>query len=308
MLPFPPFALERPDTLEDLVQINQEPRTRLLAGGTDLLPSLKHRLFEPRTLVSLARVPLMKAVHEEDGGITLGAGLTLRQVRETPLVRSRYPALAQACSTVATPTIQEAATLGGNVMLDTRCLYYNQPAGWREAIGGCLKANGDVCHVARTGSGCLAAHSADTVPSLWLLGARLRLHSTRGTREVPISDIFLDDGRNWLDLRPGEVLTAIHLPDPAGSITVHRKLRARAAIDYPLLLTAIQLGTDRARAVVSAVGPRPILVECDNPEELPDRAWKTAQPLNTHAWSTTWRKHMVRVEVRRALREALSQP
>lgn len=300
MLPFPQFELARPDALDDLLALAADPDSKLIAGGTDLLPSMKHRLFSPARLVDLTGVAELQGIREEGDGLSIGASETLRCVARHRLVRDRFPALAEACSTIATATIQAMGTLGGNVMLDTRCLFYNQPAGWREAIGGCLKAEGNVCHVARTGTGCYAAHSADTVPVLWLCGAELELASQRGVRRLRIDQLFGDDGRDWLVLEPDEVLLRIVLPAPTGPIA-HRKLRARGAIDYGLLLTAVQHDDIGARAVLSALGPAPIEVRAPSPEALVEAAWRAAKPLNTHAWATTWRKHMVRVEVKRAL-------
>jgi 4-hydroxybenzoyl-CoA reductase subunit beta len=302
MLPFPRFGFEAPDTLTDLLPLAAAPGAKLLAGGTDLLPSLKHRLFTAEILVSLGRVEALRRITEESDGLSIGATATLRDIARHPIVRERYPALAAACRTVATSTIQAMGTLGGNVMLDVRCIFFNQPDGWRAAIGGCLKCEGDVCHVARTGTGCYAAHSADTVPVLWLLGATLELASVGGTRTVPLAEFYRVDGIDRVAIEPGEVLTRIRLPPPTGPIA-HRKLRLRGSIDYPALLTAVRMDGDGATAVLSAIGPQPVVIAADNADDLAELAWRAARPLNTHAISTPWRKHMVRVEVHRALAE-----
>ena len=225
---------------------------------------------------------------------------SLRAVRRSGPVSNRYPALAEACRTIATATIQAMGTLGGNIMLDTRCLFYNQPAGWRESIGGCLKADGRICHVAPRGKGCYAAHSADTIPALWLYGASVEFASLGGTREVSLADLYDEDGRTWVRIQPGEILTRILLPPP-GAPVVHRKLRLRGAIDYGLLLVAVQRNGLGARAVLSAIGPQPIVISADQSADLPELAYKAAKPLHTHAIASVWRKQMVRVEVKRAL-------
>lgn len=300
MLPLPSFSYEAPDHLDALLALAAAPGARIIAGGTDLLPSMKHRLFQPSTLVSLSALPELARIEDTAGGLRIGAAAPLSALRQHPLVRARYGALAEAAGTVATPTIQGMGTLGGNVMLDTRCLYYNQPDGWRASIGGCLKAEGQVCHVARTGAGCYAAHSADTVPALWLYGASLELASTAGIRRVPLAELYGEDGRTWLKIQPGEVLLAVHLPKP-GAPVVHRKLRLRGAIDYGLLLVAARREGEGGRAVLSAIGPRPVEVYAERLADLPELAWAAARPLSTHAAPSTWRKHMVRVEVRRAI-------
>lgn len=300
MLTLPPFAYAAPDRMDDLLALAAHPGARLLAGGTDLVPALKHRLAGPELVVSLRRLPELHGIHENDGGMRIGAAATLADVRRA--AGGRYPALASACASVATATLQETSTIGGNLMLDTRCAFYNQPAGWRAAIGGCLKCGGDVCHVARSGTGCYAAHSADTAPVLWLAGARVELRSTGGTREVPVAELYDGaDGRAWIRVRHGEVLTAVILPPPGAPIA-WRKVRLRGAIDYGALLVAVQRRAKAARAVISAVGPAPFEVIAP-PADLAEAAWETAKPLGTHLVATSWRRHMVRVSVRRALAE-----
>ena len=304
MLPLPPFSYEAPDQIEQAISLLVEPGTRLLAGGTDLLPSMKHRLFQPQKLVSLRKLQALQGIHAEDDGLSIGASTTLLQLRQDPRVEAWAPALTHAAGTVATRTIQAMATIGGNLALDTRCAYYNQPEGWRRAIGGCLKCEGSVCHVARTGSGCYAAHSADTVPVLILMDAEVELHGPDGVRRLPVAKLYDgEDGRRWLTLRPGEIISRVHLPRPVTNI-VHHKIRLRGAIDYGALLVAVQPRGDGAHAVLSALGPAPIRIEAEDSRDLAEAAFRAARPLNTHVVETGWRKHMVRVAVRRALAEA----
>lgn len=298
MLPLPRFRLDRPDTLADALGCLADGAV-VLAGGTDLLPSMKHRLFEPARLVSLSGVASLRSVTGADRGLAIGAGMTLRDVSRDERVRRLFPALADACRTVATPTIQAMGTLGGQVALDTRCVFYNQPAGWRASVGGCLKKDGAVCHVAPKGQGCYAAHSADTIPALWLYDAVIELASTSGTRRVPLRDLYGEDGRTWLGVRPGELITSITLPAPTSSV-VHRKVRTRAAIDYGALLVAVGRSEQGLRAVISAIGPRPVEVVAATPEALAEAAHASVHPLATHLHPVPWRRALVRVEVLRA--------
>ncbi|MCP4919757.1 MAG: 4-hydroxybenzoyl-CoA reductase subunit beta [Proteobacteria bacterium] len=294
MLPLPEFDLLVPTSLDEAVSLlAAHPEAKLVAGGTDLIPSMKQRLFTPPTVISLSRVPELRA----SGDGFLGAGVTLREVAAMEL-----GALSSAARGVATSTIQRMATLGGNLMLDTRCRYYNQSEFWRGSLGqdqsGCLKCDdAGICHVAPTGTGCYAAHSADTVPVLIALGAEVELVSPRGPRRLALQDLYEEDGRTWLTSAPDEILTRVFLPaDPPD--VAFRKLRARGAIDYPLLLVAVTA----ERAVLSAIGPRPIEVDIAGmtPEQAGEAAFRAAQPLSTHVWSALWRKKMIRVEVKRA--------
>lgn len=298
MLPLPRFSLEQPDSLADALALVAA-GSRPIAGGTDLLPSMKHRIFEPASLVSLRGVRSLQEIALDRDLVVLGAGMTLREVQRHGLIRTHWRALADACATIATPTIQAMGTIGGNVALDTRCTFYNQPAGWRSAIGGCLKCDGTVCHVAPKGSGCYAAHSADTIPVLWLYDAVVQLVSSEGSRDVRVRELYGEDGRTGIALRHGEIIASVSLPVPAGP-TVHRKLRTRGSIDYALLLVAVSRDDDGFHAVISAVGPRPIAVHAPSAPELADAAYAAVQPLATHLTPATWRKRMVRVEVNRA--------
>ncbi|MSQ01718.1 MAG: 4-hydroxybenzoyl-CoA reductase subunit beta [Myxococcales bacterium] len=303
MLPFPRFSFEAPDTVDEAVRLAASPGAMLLSGGTDLLPSVKHRLFQPELLVSTRRLSELRVCSvRADGTLTLGAGLRLRELARNAEVRARIPALAAAAATVATPTIQRMGTLGGNVMLDTRCMYYNQPAGWRAALGGCLKCEGTVCHVAPKGVGCYAAHSADTVPVLHLVGATARFFTATGELSIPIAALYGDDGRTWLRSPPGALLVSVEIP-PAKAPIAYRKLRQRGAIDYGLVLTAVTRDAAGFRAVLSAVGPRPVEVSGATAEALVDAAMAAVQPLATHQQAVPWRRKMVKVELMRAIGE-----
>lgn len=320
MLPLPTFSVLSPRGVEDAaLMLADHPNARLIAGGTDLLPSMKYGLFTPPTLIRLGGIQALQEISDlEGGGLRIGAGVTLRAVGRDARVRRLYPALAAATRTIATSTIQAMGTLGGNLMLDTRCAWYNQSTFWRGALGGCLKCHsapeGAICHVAPKGKGCYAAHSADTAPGLLLYGAEVELVSTRGARRVAVSALYGDDGRDWIRRAPDELLSAVILPPPPPGAVVHRKLRARGSIDYPLLLTAVAFDPEAGpRVVVSSVGPRPVelsgVAEAwgqGGADAVAEVAYKQVSPLSTHVWPATWRKKMVRVEVRRALEAAVA--
>lgn len=300
MLPLSSFDYQAPTAVLDASRLLAEPSSQLIAGGTDLMVSMKHRLFEPKLLVSTRRLGL-RGITESGGWLEIGSATTLRDVARHPTVSARLPALAAACRTVATPTIQAMATLGGNLVLDTRCMYYNQPAGWRASLGYCLKREGTICHVAPKGRGCYATHAADTVPALWLLGAQAELVSVRGARRVNVSEMYHDDGMAWLRLQRDEVLTRVFVPLDTRAVC-HRKLRTRQAIDYAQVLVAVAGPAGPGgpwSAVVSSVSSRPMYVEAESREALAEAAFKACQPLSTHMAPATWRKKMVRVEVAR---------
>lgn len=193
MLRLPGFRVATPTTIAEAVAALAEPGARPIAGGTDLLPNLKHRLGAPTVLVQLGRLPL-REIAVRDGALCIGAGAVLADLAAHPLVVAHAPSLARAAGLVAGPTLRNLGTLGGNLHLDTRCRYVNQTPLWREALGGCLKSHGDRCHVVPGGQTCVAALSSDCAPVLVALDATLTLHGPDGARTVALADYYRADG------------------------------------------------------------------------------------------------------------------
>jgi 4-hydroxybenzoyl-CoA reductase subunit beta len=323
MLRLPEFEYHRPPTLVGALELLRSlgPEAMVVAGGTDVIPNLKHRLHEPRHLVSLRGIGELRGIGVEDGALVLGAGETLAEVAANPVVRRHAPALARAAGLVAGPQLRNMGTIGGNLCLDTRCTYYNQTHFWRQALGFCLKKDGDTCHVTQVGRKCVAAHSADTPPVLWTMGATADLASADGTRSVPVEDFFVADGITNTVRRPDELVTRIRVPlPPDGTRTAFAKLRQRGAIDFPILNLAVAAGLEPdgrvrgLRLVVSALGARPREVtgldelegrplDDDAIEAAAARAHQQCHPLTNIIVDPEWRREMVTVYVRRTLRE-----
>lgn len=325
MLRLPAFRYHRPSRVEEAIDLMGEHRgdAMYVAGGTDLVPNMKHRLFEPGHLIALKGIEAMRGVREEDGVLRIGAAETLTGVARNPDVRSRFPALADAAAHVAGPQLRNAGTIGGNVCLDTRCTYYNQTEFWREALGYCLKKDGDVCHVTKVGKKCVAAHSADTPPVLMTLDAVAVLVGPDGRREVPIRDFFVADGILNTRRASDEILTEVRVPLAAASRRqAYTKLRQRKSIDFPLLTIALAAEMDgdgrveSLEGVVTALGSRPRVLakwgevaegrHLDDEElieELAARAHKQCHPLENIIVDPEWRRAMVPVYIRRALAE-----
>jgi 4-hydroxybenzoyl-CoA reductase subunit beta len=320
----PPFDLIRPVTLnaamKALEAYGQE--VQVVAGGTDLIPSMKQRLFSPRVLVDIKLVPGLDFIRREPGGgLAVGALTKISAIASTPFIAKYFPVLRDAAKTVASPLLRNMGTLGGNLCLDTRCVYYNQSFFWREALGYCLKKDGEICHVAPGGNYCWAVFSGDMAPALMTLGARIRLTSTRGTREVPLTNFYMNDGILRIAKARDELVTEVVVPaSSAGWRGVYKKYRIRQSIDYPLAAVAavMRRGEDgtclEARVALTAVNPAPRLVEAAellrgksfDPallEQVAHEAIRTGKPLRTSASTPEYRRHILRVFVRRALQE-----
>lgn len=331
MLPLPRFDVVTPRSLDEALAALAAPgRTaRILAGGTDLVPNLKHGLLDVDTLVLLARVPGLSGVTRgDDGALHVGALTTLARLAADPLVRAAHPALALAVGQIAGPQLRNMGTVGGNLCLDTRCTYYNQTEHWRQALGYCLKRTGTRCHVVPGGTRCVAAVSSDAAPMLTALGASLVVKSAaRGERVVSMDAFFVGEGRKNNVVEPDEILVRALVPAPVpGAFGGYQKLRARAAIDFPILSVSVTGAREpdgalrTARVVVGALGSKPrevngldavVAGKPPTPELLAaigDAAHRQCRPLTNIPVDPEWRHAMVPVLVRRAFAQALGLP
>jgi len=306
MMRLPWFEYRAPKSVAEAARIlaGEGADAMLIAGGTDLLPNMKRRQMAPKVLVSLSGIEELST-----NGKSYGAGMTL-----TKIVNSNAPkALRQAAHQVATVHLRNMGTLGGNLCLDTRCNYYNQNYEWRKAIDFCLKKDGDICWVATASKRCVAMSSTDCAPALLALGARLKLVSSKGEREIAIEDFYNNDGIDYLKRQPDEILTEVHVPKDSGS--TYWKLRRRGAFDFPVLGVAAAKSGDGVRIALGAVASRPFLVEKAGEllkgksltDEVIDAAAKLvasrAKPMDNADLDLYWRKDVAAEFTRYALRE-----
>jgi 4-hydroxybenzoyl-CoA reductase subunit beta len=235
------------------------------------------------------------------------------------VLRGHYPVLTEAAATVASPLLRNMGTVGGNICLDTRCLWYNQSLTWRKGCGFCIKKDGDLCHVAPGGTKCWAAFSGDTPPALLCLNAEIEIAGASGLRRVSLRDFYTGDGVAYRTLQPNELVTRVFLPESAADYRgVYRKLRIRGSIDYPLAGVAIVMKRSNghvvdARLAITAVNPAPLLVKGASElligqivdealaEAVGNLAAKTAKPLTTSALTPEYRREMIRVLTKRAV-------
>ena len=323
MMRLPLFEFRAPQTVAEAVRIldAEGPRAMPLAGGTDLLPNMKRRQQVPKTLMSLNRIAELRQTKVGEASSRLGACTTLSEIAADTRFRNGLTALAQAASFVATPQIRNMATLGGNLCLDTRCNYYDQNYEWRKAIGFCLKKDGDTCWVAPGSSKCMAVSSTDTAPALMALGARVRLVSHSGEREVPLMELYQNDGIHYIKRKPNELLTEVLLDSLHGWKSAYWKLRRRGSFDFPVLSVAAAAKisnsgiVEDARIVVGSAACLPLVaVEASsflkgrplNQESIAEAATlaaRIAKPLDNTDFDMTWRKRVTVEFVSYALRE-----
>ncbi len=323
MMRLPLFEFRAPRTLEEAARIldGEGANAMPLAGGTDLLPNMKRRQQVPRTLMSLRNVEGLTHVQLDRSASRLGACLTLTDIADDTRFRNGLTALSQAASQVATPHIRNMATLGGNLCLDTRCNYYDQSYEWRKAINFCMKKDGTTCWVAPGSPKCMAVSSTDTAPALIALGARVRLVSRGEEREVPLSELYNNDGMDYIRRRPNEILAEVLLDSLDGWKSTYWKLRRRGSFDFPVLSVAaaarvsangmvedarIVVGSAASRPLAAADAAKSLLGRALNHESIGEAAAlaaRIAKPLDNTDFDMTWRKKVTAEFVTYALRE-----
>lgn len=333
----PKFDYRVPRTIAEAVKIiaGSGPEGQFVAGGTDLYPNMKRRQQTPRTVISVMRVPeLNQITGDGKSGVRIGASVTLTDIVEHPLINRDYPVIVQAARSISTPILRNMGTIGGNLLLDTRCNYYDQNYEWRKGINFCLKKDGDVCWVAPGSSKCWAVQSSDLVPVMVAIGAKFRLVSTLGERMIDAAGFYNDDGIDYLKKRPDELLVDIHLPPLNGWRASYQKLRRRGAFDFPVLGVAAWIQIDEtnisngnghnrldsiknARIVLGGIGPSPVEVmeagealigqalDDDRIQQAAEAAYVKARPLDNTDFVMNWRKQMARQYTLRALQELI---
>ncbi len=266
----PPFDYERPETLDQALKIKESfgNSALVMAGGTDLVVNLKHRLLSPSVVVSLNRISTLQDIQIRHDALVIGAATPLEKVAGHEAVRKHFPVLRDAIRSIGALTIQHyRGTLGGNICSLPRCIFYNQSLFWRTSKGLCHRTGGRDCLALPGSSSCQSVCSGDTVPVLAALAAQTVLTSYRGSRTVGIVDLFSGKGESYLNIAPEEILTEIRVPLPWGKLSgSFQKISFRSAVDFSLVNAACAAffeGSKVAslRLALSACGPRPLLIK-----------------------------------------------
>jgi 4-hydroxybenzoyl-CoA reductase subunit beta len=313
----PGFKMHRPETVADAVKLCAGTSgARYYAGGTDLVVNIRRGIEVPAALVDLTAVRELREIQATGGGFTIGAAVTLAEIAEHPGVRARYAAIAEAAGAVAGPTHRGYGTIGGNLCLDTRCIFYNQSEWWRKSNDYCLKERGDICHVAPGGKRCFAAFSGDVAPAMLVFGADIELAGPEGARRIALKDLYRNDGMNHLALKPSEILVSVNIPSaPDGVASGYLKSRIRGSIDFPLAGVAARLELDGGRVrrlhiALTGVNPHPLIVtgteafvgkSIDDAalDRLRDMVRSQAKPMKTTTTAPWYRRRVVGALARR---------
>ena len=300
------FRIVHPTTVKDAIAARrQKPPSRFIAGGTDLIVNIRRGIIRPELLIDLSGIDELSEIRADGDGVTIGAGVTIATLASDPIIVGRYRAVAQAAEGIAGPGHRVMGTVGGNLCLDTRCIYYNQSEWWRSANSYCLKNRGDTCHVAPQGNRCHATFSGDLAPALLVFGAVIDIAGPQSQRRIPLSQLYVEDGRAHLALAEDELVVSVRVPaTPTASL--YEKVRARGAIDFPLAGVAVALAKSAdtigsLRIALTGTNSRPfLLTDTENfvgrflddklLQEIDRLVQKQVQPMRTTLVSANYRR------------------
>jgi 4-hydroxybenzoyl-CoA reductase subunit beta len=311
----PKFSYCRPRRLEEAVQLlTEHPGARPLAGGTDLLVNMKHRVETPPTLVGLRGIAELHGIRHEPRGTRIGACVTLKEIQKDAQLGKEFPALVQAAMAVGSYRHQTMGTLAGNLCQNNRCRFFNQSWEWRQARSTCFKVGGEECHVIGRKGVCFSAYSGDVAPALLALDAQVHLQGPEASRQLPLADLYAGEGKVPLSLEPGEIVVAVEIPAAANGRSHYEKFALRGSIDFPIVGAAAWRGDAAVRVAFTAVDRAPVrapdleaalqgveLSEAAIAAAIPLAA-KAAKPAPTTVHAVTYKRELMASLAARALR------
>jgi len=309
----PRFDYKKAEDIASAIALYESSKgqARYLAGGTDLIPLVKLRLSTPVAIIDLKGIKQLKTISREGGHLLIGANVTLFELKNHAMVKEYFPALHESLDATSCETLQMRGTIGGNLLQNTRCLLYNKSLAWRKARGFCYKMGGETCNVVPKAKACFSNYCSDNALSLLSLSAGVKIAGPKGERKIKLEKIFSGDGRNPFTLKPGEILTEIHIPLKR-SRGAYEKLRVRNSIDYPLLGVAVSVSNKKGRVCVGGIGPAPLIYDLKDLEgayikDPAQKARQEAKPVSNTTLSPAYRKKMVDVLTQRAIKRALKE-
>ncbi len=314
----PPFQYLEPTNVEEalsMIGIHKE-TVKIMAGGTDLLNRMKLRLIEPAFVMNIGKLRNMDGIDIGNAETVIGANTRLREIAGAPLVNKKFRAIAEAAFQVASPTITNMATIGGNIFQNTRCMCYDQSGMVLNGLERCHKRGGTQCLAVKGSKRCFSVYQGDMAPALIAFDARCVLEKKGSNRMVSLTELFTGDGVTPFAIGADELLTKIILPKPEGIYSsAYRKLRLRGSVDYPLASAAalVSVMDDRKvttyRVVIGAAGAAPKVIDGTSGETdlegIVQRAYELAEGVDNLKMPGAYRRKMVGVLAKRAIKAAV---
>lgn len=299
----------QPKTINEAITAANDPENdfRFLAGGTDVMVNRFQGNETSSCLIDLTGIAELKHVKQVGNYLSIGSLVSLNELKNHSVIIDEFPVLIEAANAVGSPLIRKTATLGGNILCENRCIFYNQSEWWREAVGFCLKCEGDICIATGSKKHCYSEFVSDTAPALISIDALIEVIDKDGERRIKLEDIYTGDGVHSRNLDRDCIITSILLPLNQEFVSVFSKLRQRESMDFTSLTAVVTSNKNRKiRIVLGGVDPKPVVVDGTNTsdlEELIKLAIKKSRAINNEMFSRNYRREMIRVFLKRSFEE-----
>ena len=277
---------------------------KFIAGGTDMMVNKYQGNDTTQHLIDISGIDELKTIRKDDTYLYIGSLVRLSDLKKNSDIATEFPVLLEAAHAVGSPLIRQTATLGGNILCENRCIYFNQSEWWREAVGYCLKCNGNVCIATGGKKACFSEFASDTAPALIALNAKVKLIEPSGERVIALEELFSGDGIKPKTIGTDCLIKEIIWPRGQAFKAVFKKLRLRETLEFTSLTTAVSLNNKNdLRIVLGGVDPKPVLVKAklnDNKEDLIKKAIKGGRAVDNDMFSRTYRRDMISVFLKEA--------
>lgn len=296
-------------SIQDVLEITRRNgnNCRLIAGGTDVMPNRFQGNDKAECLVDISSLGELKKIEKSDGRIVIGSLVKLDELYNSVEIKKYFPCLSEAANAVASPVIRKSATIGGNLLCENRCIFYNQSEWWREAVGYCLKCNGDICIASGGNKSCFSKFVSDTAIALISMDASVEVITNEGTTLIKLEDIYTGDGVKPRKIKGSSLIRAIHIPIEEGLCSVFKKLRLRRTLEFTSLTTSVTINpAGKLKVVLGGIDPGPVVINKvvkDNLEDIVALALKKSRIVDNDVFSRNYRREMVRVFLRRSFNE-----
>lgn len=299
----------KPETAEEAVKMAHKYETdfRFIAGGTDIIVNKFHGNDSSSCLIDITGINEMNQIIRNGKHLKIGAAVTLDNLKDNVDIAAGFPLLLEVAHAVGSPVIRKTATVGGNILCENRCVFYNQSEWWREAVGYCLKCNGEICIATGGKKNCFSKFVSDMAVALISLDARLEVIEYGASYMIRLEDIYTGDGLKPRKFNKTSLIKAIHIPLHLGHRSIFKKLRQRESLEFSSLTTVVTINKyGKIKIVLGGVDPKPIVIEGTSEDNLQDlilKAKKKARIVENDVFSRLYRKEMIAVFLKRSFME-----
>jgi 4-hydroxybenzoyl-CoA reductase subunit beta len=298
-----------PKTLDEALNFAREQAKNFiyLAGGTDVMANRFNDHENSGCLIDISKISALKEVSEAEGQLRIGALVKLDDLQNIAIIKKELPGIIEAAHAVGSPVIRKSATIGGNLLCENRCIYYNQSEWWRESAGFCLKCGGDICIATQGKKACFSEIVSDMAPLLISLDAELELFDADDSKTIKLADLYTGDGVNPRNISETAIISAILVPLTREFKVVFKKLRERQSLEFTSLTTAVAIdNTRKLKIALGGVDPKVVVVEGnieDDKAALIAKCIKGARAVNNDMFTRDYRREMIKVYLTNSFKE-----